>query len=63
MAIPQTMNKAKKARNAKKAAGNVLREEGLFFVPGGSAESKTGPYNHVIPKRITRRDICKCVNG
>ena len=37
------MKKANKARNAKKAAGNVLLEEGLGRrCPGGSAESAAG---------------------
>ena len=28
-------------------------------VPIGSAESKAGPYDRVIPRRITCRDMCK----
>ena len=50
--------KAKKARNAEKAAGKVLREEGLGMrIPGGSAESESGPYNQVIVRRITCQGI------
>ena len=40
-AVPKNSRKAKKARNAKKAAGKVLRAEGLSRrVPGRSAESE-----------------------
>ena len=43
-AVPKNTNKAKKARNAKKAAGKVLREGGLGRrVLSGSAESEAGP--------------------
>ena len=42
-AVPKNTQKAKKARNAKTAAGKVLREEGLGRrVPGGRAESEAG---------------------
>ena len=57
-------HKAKKARNAKKAAGKALREEGLGKrVPGGSAESEAGPYIQVVPRQIIRGDMCKYVYG
>ena len=60
-AVPKN-TKAKKARNAKKAAGKVLQEKGLGSrVPGGSAEIETGPCNEVIPRRITCRDFRKYV--
>ena len=61
-AVPKNTKKANKARDAKKAAEKVLREEGLGRrVPVGSAESEAGPHNQVIPRRITCRDtgICK----
>ena len=54
--------KAKTARNAKKAAGKVLREEGLGRrVPGRSSESEAGLHNQVIPRQTTCRDICMCI--
>ena len=61
-AVPKNA-KAKKSRNAKKAAGKVLREGGLGRrVPGGSAESKAGHCNQAIPTRITCRDISNYVD-
>ena len=57
-AVPRNTRKAKKARNAKKAAGKVLREEGLDGrVPSGSAESKAGPHHQVIPKKVLTHEI------
>ena len=51
-AVPRNRKKAKKARNAKKASGKLLREEGLGRrVPSGSAESEAGPYNQEIRRR------------
>ena len=42
-AVPKNTKKAKSKRNAKKAAGKVLREEGSGrCVPSGSAESEAG---------------------
>ena len=52
--VPKKTKKAKEARNAKKAAEKVLREEGLGRrVPGGSAESEAVPFNPTIHRRIT----------
>ena len=48
-AVPRN---TKKARNAKKAAGKFLREEGFILgrrVPSGRAESEAGHYSQVIP--------------
>ena len=50
-AAPNNTKKAKKARNAKKAAGKVLREEGLRRrVPGGSVESEEGHFESSVSK-------------
>ena len=58
-AVPKN---TKKVWKAKKAARKVLREEGLGRrVPGGSVESEAGPYDQVIPRRITCRDMWKYV--
>ena len=63
-AVPKNTEKATKARNAKKAAGKVLRDEGLGRrVSRGSDESEAGPFNHVIPKRTTCRDMCTYIEG
>ena len=59
-AVPK---KAKKARNAQKVAGKVLRGKGFGRrVPGGSAKSESGPLNQVIPRKLTCGDICKYVH-
>ena len=56
-AVPRCMKKAKKARNAKKAARKLLREEGLGRrVPRGSAESEADPYNQVVPRKLSCQD-------
>ena len=61
--VPKSTKKANKARNAKKAAGKILRWEGLGRrVPGGSAESDARPHNQVIPRRHTCRETCKFIH-
>ena len=47
-AVPKNTKEAKKARNAKKAAGKVLESESLGRRDSsGSADSEAGPINNV----------------
>ena len=60
-AVPKNTKKAKKARNAKKAAGKVRREGGVGRHVPGNAESQGGPFNQVPPRRFTCRYIWRYV--
>ena len=55
-AVPKSTKK--KPRSAKKAAGKVLREEGLGRrFPSGNAEREAGPFDQVITSRDVTTSI------